>query len=575
MALSAKLIVQVWGTASTALGGGFNPAGTFATDLAADTNTGNTSAPVVSSASYTFVAGDVGHKLFRQDVAGYAGWYTIASVAGGKATLTASIGSAVLYGLSTTGLNYQRPNGLNASLGIDSAATPTGMTWSVDYSQSTAAKYAYTDAIVGATTTQFTSVLIPVAPNIVGNIFNVTSGGTVQRAEVISTSGTTATCDKSLGTAANVCVGNLGGAISTLLVALGSTSSILGLVAGNLIFVKATGTYTLTATVTVTASVKGSSTGGKIAVEGYTTNPGERDGRPLITTATNSTVLITCSDNDYWDFKHLKLTNTAATRANAFTFSATSAPLTLIDIVCDGCAQFFSDSNNLVHLHGCEVTNANSATGAISLASTSANLWAYGCDIHDNTGPGINASGAAHAVAVYDCIFDTNSIGIHLSGTGSGEFLIAHGCVFVDNTADGIKIAANSGIIYLELRNNVFYGNAGEGINNDDEQASADANIRINRNNAFGNNGVKYSQISAGRNEITLTADPFTSRAGRDFSPNTTAGGGALLRNGGFPAAYPAGTTTNYIDTGIGHADPASGGLLIGNIRRNSTLSRR
>lgn len=52
-------------TASNVNGGGFNIANAnFLTDLTTDTGTGNTSSPIVSSATYTFVAGDVGAWVY-------------------------------------------------------------------------------------------------------------------------------------------------------------------------------------------------------------------------------------------------------------------------------------------------------------------------------------------------------------------------------------------------------------------------------------------------------------------------------------------------------------------------------
>lgn len=571
MAFSNGAIWHIWSTGG-ALGGGFVPTNAnMATDLTTDANTANTSSPVVSSASYNFAAGDVGAKVFIQSGTNWTpGWYTIASVASNKATLTASVGSAVLYGTSSTGLNYQRPNGLNTAAGCATTGTPTGGVWTIDYSQQTAAGITYTDMVIdGTTNTIYTSAGNPVGKNIIGNVINVTSGTgfTVQRVEVISTSGTQATVDKSLGTLSST-GGNgvLGGAISTLATGLG-----LSFTAGNKIFIKATATYTVSSTVAPTASVKGDATNGRISVEGFTTYPGERDGRPVWTSATNSVALFTPNDSDYWEFKHLKFTHTAATRGNAFgTPGAGTTPIWIIDCICDGCLSLnaASTSYTTIHLQGCEILNTTSSTAAINFTNASSQAMLFGCDIHDNAGDGIRMASNGAIANLQDCIFDTNAIGVNLTGTTTGGTVTAHGCVFVDNTSDGIKIAANSGTITLELQNNVFYGNGGYGIDNLDEQAVADANIRINRNNAYGSNSSgNYLAVSGGRGEITLTADPFTNRAGRDFSPNSTAGGGAALKNAGYPGAYPGGTTTNYQEAGIGATSSgaaSSGGFVIG-----------
>ena len=63
MALSASTYFEIQSTAaaSNINAGGFNPANASMTaDLTTDTNTANTAAPIVSSATYNFVAGDVG-----------------------------------------------------------------------------------------------------------------------------------------------------------------------------------------------------------------------------------------------------------------------------------------------------------------------------------------------------------------------------------------------------------------------------------------------------------------------------------------------------------------------------------
>lgn len=518
------------------------------------------------------MAGDVGARLFRQD-GDYAGWYTIESVGGGKATLIASVGTVVLYGTSSVGRNYRRPNGLNTVVGISASATPTGIVWGVDYSQQAAAFLTYTDMVIGADTAQFTSVANPAGPNIVGNIINVTSGTgfTVQRVQVtaFTAAGLIATVDKSLGTTLSTGGnGTLGGAVGTS-ATLGALA-VAGKVAGNHIYVKATGTYTLVATTTVTASEKGDITNGKITVEGYTSYRGQLDGRPIITTATNSIALITVNDNDYWDFVHLKVTSTAATKAGAFSaVTSTSTPLRFIDIICDGPLSLVSGTAfGTVALIGVEVTNATSAASAVfNNAGSGGTLAMYVCDIHDNTCDGVRTGNVNLTIFLVNNIFDTNTIGFNLNWTSGIGSATIRGNVFVDNTGDGIQLDATSGAaISLELVNNIIYGNGGEGIDQNDDQAAVDALTRIIRNNAFGSNsGGNYSGMKGGLGEIALTADPFTNKASRDFSLNNTAGGGAACRAAGFPGAFVSGTTTSYADVGAAqHQDSGGGGPTFG-----------
>src|SRR5579885_2846497 len=103
-----------------------------------------------------------------------------------------------------------------------------------DFSQQAAAQQAYTDIIIGGTTTQITSAAHPFGSTSPGNFINITSGSgcSTGRYEILSVSGTTATVDHSMGTAASTCSGNLGGALQTV------TTAVTLIVGGNLVHVK-------------------------------------------------------------------------------------------------------------------------------------------------------------------------------------------------------------------------------------------------------------------------------------------------------------------------------------------------
>lgn len=124
-------------TAGNVNGGGFDPflsVGNMLTDLAC--TAANTASPVCSSASYNFIAGDVGHWLFVSSGTSWTAnsFCQIASVAANAATLTAGIGTCNVV-----------PNAfvsrwsMNTTAGVASVASPTAGTFSVDRSRSTAA----------------------------------------------------------------------------------------------------------------------------------------------------------------------------------------------------------------------------------------------------------------------------------------------------------------------------------------------------------------------------------------------------------------------------------------------------
>src|SRR5262245_31004119 len=98
MAIANTTIYEVRSTGNDLNGGGCTPCNAnFMTDRAVSNAQGTGTGPAVTSASYTFVAGDVNAWLFiRSGTNWIPGWYQIASVAGGAATLNAAIGAAIL-----------------------------------------------------------------------------------------------------------------------------------------------------------------------------------------------------------------------------------------------------------------------------------------------------------------------------------------------------------------------------------------------------------------------------------------------------------------------------------------------
>jgi len=554
----------VWSTGNANNGGGFNPSNTnFLTDLAATNAAGNS--PVVTSASYNFVAGDAGAWIYIQAGTNWTpGWYEIASVAANAATLKAAVGEAT-KSTNREGTQVYYPTGANTVAGCATTGSPTGGTWSIDYSQQAAAGIAFTDLVIDAVTnTDFTSALNPLGKQMLGNILNVTSGTgfTVQRVEIVSIpSGVIARADKSMGTLGSTGGnGNLGGAVAILPTVAVSTVA----VAGNRIWLKATATYTLTSTWTITA--KGNVTNGPLKIEGYTTIPGARDGRPLITSATNSVALLTLNDADFLQLRHLHHTHTAATRGIGLVgVTALAAPVYLDDVLYDGCSSAISSTSVLspTILIGCEIKNCT-GHGLVIYASPTL----IGCDIHDNTGAGIRwTGGLGSTLTAINTIIDTNgAIGIDTVIANVTGQLSLFNCIVVDNTSDGVKLYSNSSNFTLDLVNTIFYGNTGFGINNADTQPKLQATMRVFKHCAFGSNssGARSSTLPPDPTEITLTADPFVDRAARNFALNNTAGGGALLRALGFPSVIGAigvGATASYQDVGAAqHQDTGGSG---------------
>lgn len=180
---------------------------TFPTNGAATLAT--SAAPVFTSASYNFVAADVGAYVYIKSGTNWiAGFYEIVSVAANAATLDRACASV---------------------------ASPTSATWGVDYSRLDAPRFTISDAVIdGTTSTKFTSSGHPVGPNFVGNTVQFTSGLGFFRQQVVvmSTSGTTATCDRSLGTLSSTGGAAVVGGVRDTFVAPGETTLRLATTSG-------------------------------------------------------------------------------------------------------------------------------------------------------------------------------------------------------------------------------------------------------------------------------------------------------------------------------------------------------
>lgn len=555
MAFGAATVWDVRAAGSDNNGGGFNLGNAnFATDLAATSGTGNS--PVVSSASYTFVAGDVGALVYVKSGTNWTpGLYPIASVSAGAATLSAAIGAAML-------VRTNIPEALNTVAGCATTASPTAGTWGLCYCKQDVAKITFTDMIIGVTTTQFTSVTNPVGYNMVGNIINVTSGTgfTVQRVEVVSftVSGLIATCDKSLGTAASTGGnGKLGGGLATIGTAVGVMLS----TGGNTLMLQK-GTYTLTSTVTF--SIVGATLDLITRIWGYDTLWTDRTGTvPLITSSTNSVDLLTYSTCANIITRNIKFTHTAATRGNGVFLAGTNASgLRFTDLLFDGCLSGLANTSaTSITLIFTRVGVINSTSGGVSGKLGAAPSFTD-CYIRNNAGDGVfnNNTGQSVSVTFARCVVSKNTgCGYKASTTADISTVVARDCVFSENTVDGVSLANTAGAVSGAITsvNNRFYGNTNYGIR--DTNANAHT-ILIELNNAFGANGTANRlNLLPNPTDITLAADPSTNASGGDYSLNTTAGGGALLR--GVTYVLPGALVTSYFDIGgIQHQDAGGGG---------------
>lgn len=545
MALSANTIWEIETTGSDTLNGGaFDPskvtAGGFADGAA---TSANTSAPVFSSASYNFVAGDVGAWVYIDSGTNWTpGWYKIASVAANAATLTGTIGLAVLKG---------SPRMRSTIVGCATVASPTGSVWSIDYSQQAAAQFAYTDLASTGTGLTISSVAFPFGKQQVGNSIVITGGTNFNTGRYVIASVVvgvaTVVGPTNITTGAGVNgTGGQGGALASL----GIVGGIM--IIGNWILVK-TGTYTISS---ATPNISGGCFSGVAGflLEGYQTTRFDLGTAPLLQASGISTFTIITHTNTAGgqEINNISVDGAGLTLSRGFVIRGIGYKLTASNCTNNGFAPLaFSANFYFCVATGCSTQPAFGGGGTFGYTATS-------CVAFSNTVTGFEASTLGMLIrciaygnsgATSDGIAQTN-------GGNNGNFI---NCTSYNNGRDGFRV---TGSVQCNFINCVAEANAAFGFTGG---SGSDAIVLQNCatfNNTSGASSFNATGIfNKNINFITGTSTFFTNAAGNDFSLNNTIGGGASLRAAGVPGVFPAGSTTGFLDVGaVQHADPASSG---------------
>jgi hypothetical protein len=519
MALSNYTYFEVRTTGSdTNNSGGFdiNSSGFFTNGSISNANT---SAPIISSASYTFVAGDVGSWVFIKSGANsIPGWYRIVSVNTGAATLNGTIGQAFI----ATALQ------LSTSLGCGSSATLSSITFGIDYSQQDSYEYTGT-FVVQANTSTIVGSGITIGNNWVGNIINLVDG-TVNAGyyNILSVSAGVATLDRSVGTAAATSIGYVGGAFASP----GKAQSIK--VSSNKTYIKS-GTYmfeTTTRNVSNGAltNVSGSTNANSVGyerLEGYGTVRGDKLNPPTFKAG-------------------VAFTGVSMLRLQF------SGGLNVENIIFDGSGNSgvtaIQDNQNPTintMIHKCKFTNFTSVlTGniycVISFCEFSYNTGlcinggaatkVYNCTFHDNTSTCVGMSYGT----VANCIFANNSSTPVTFPDYPGSII---NCTFYKNNPYGMYIGINGGQHSDYVQNCLFVNNVTAGL-------WVNTNIPTLLNNAFyTTTGVNHTFIGNTSSFVILSGNPLVDPDNGNFALNNIPGAGLSCR------AINAGSYSNYINT--------------------------
>lgn len=542
--------VQSTATAGNVNGGGFNTRNAnMLTDGAATSATGNS--PVFSSASYNFVANDVGHWIYIKSGTNWtSGWYKIDSLSGNNAVLQAAIGQATVI---DGNLRFTT----NGSAGCATTGSPTGATWSVDYSRKDGAGFTGTD--LTGTTTACTSVANPFGPQMVGNVMHITAGTGQTNGwyEIVSVSVVTATLDRSAGASYSLTTYHTGGAIS-----LGATGSGIGdsafftAVPGGTLgygrcFIKGPATYTLGETVSMN-----NSTAGQI-FEGYTTTFGDR---PSIASANQPTIdsgatIFSIADNG---------NNFPCAQYMNITFIGTADPV----------VKFNGQGCNFIN---CKVRNtsvtANRAAITLLNGATIGQVNLIGCEIISYRGYGVTGGyGSINGCWIHDCktgirpgasavmltVVNTtvaNCVTSAVDSSSTTGGLTLNSCTLYGSEAKiGTGINSNALAAMPSVWNTIIYGfvtgasgglanNNGLGDYNDYYNNTNDVDAAANWQKGPNDQAINPSFTSA--SQITGTTGKFVAGNGKlvDTSKNFT--------TLGLPATNPP-TSFIYISAGTG-----------------------
>lgn len=545
MALPGGTIWEVENGGSDTNGGGFNPTNAnMATDLKA--TSGTTTAPVVSSASYMFASGDVGAWIFIQAGTNWIpGWYQIASVLTGSATLTATIGSGVLWNATKAAAT-----GMSTAAGCVNGSYVSGTasgTWTIDYSQQSSAL-----SLTGLTTGGATAIILSLMATkaTVGNTINITGGtnfltGWYSITSVVAS--TSMTVDRTCASAAATSgTANLGGAFATP-----GGAAVPGQPAASITMVKYNASdYVATSATTNIAAGCVAPVAESIWC-GYNTSRfvGNKDAlRPTfqINTAVSAATLFNNAINANVLNFILDGNNNTTSRGvsvNGKTYNCLGENFT-------NTAFFDNGGSGRAMAINCRATTCSTQPAF--------GIGAYFCQADANT---VSGFGTTASYYWFHCLSfgNTGSTSDGFDITGNSQ---AVNCTAYGNGKHGFLATANNSNI--NLINCIAEGNAGFGFT-----AGGGSSDPLTLTNCadYNNTSGRVGSGSAGSpvfdiNPISQSAGSyFVNAASSNFALNSTVGQGALVRAAAYPSTSPDGLTANYMDVGAAqHQDSGGGG---------------
>lgn len=381
--------------------------------------------------------------------------------------------------------------------------------------------------LTGTGTTGTSSPVFTTTTHGPGNCILITggSGCTTGLFELKSQASGTGTFDRSMGTAASVCTGFLGGAFAS------PGEACLQAASGNTIFVLAGTTFGITSASTGAAGVCSTSTN-LITIIGYSTNrsfaSAYGDTQPTLQTQVNSSTMFTSANNSLLVYNMILDGN----NGGGFTGSKLASTAYVI---------------------GSTVENFNTAsTGVVSgrsnyITGNSAAVFIGGAlNYSEITGNTVPAAVSMTALTNDLCYAETaTSCATIVNGA------IVEGLTAVGITGSGVASTAANG--QRVIANSYFQSNTVDGILC---TGSRCATFGV----GFFGNGATIGGAFDSTGTISPGADAFTNTAGNVFTLNSGAAG-LSLRGTGTPNIFPRGLTANSRD--VNAAQSAPGGQVV------------
>lgn len=410
-----------------------------------------------------------------------------------------------------------------------------------DFSQQNSAQVTYTDLVIDATTnTKLTSAAFPFTSAHVGNTIQIASGTgfTPGFYQVLSVASNVATMDSAVGsTSSTGGHGKLGGALASV------PAVVAVAVFNNIIWFKATAAYTFTSAISLSAVVDPSHGDTPIVFVGYTSTRGD-NGRVSFTTSTNNVGLFEFGGACGYTFQNIDASSTAGTPGHGFNAltSNNTGGILLENCLIHGFHQGIQGnwqvafSFSSIILFKCSVYSCT-GVGVFNDGFTAL----LGCYIHDNAsdgmGLGSNTGAPIGIVLVWRSVIKSNGgKGINdqfATTSNAARFPIVIESDVLNNTGDGISCVTVGSLVLL---NSIADGNGGFGV----DFATAKFVLQLAGSIAWrANSSGDVNNFVKSPTDVTLTGDPFTNRAGDDFTLNSTAGAGSACKGIGEPTTFP------------------------------------